>query len=213
MARTIEFVKATFEETHRRLEREMQARGIPMPTDAEMEAFDRQEEAERQAIDAHPLTRLADRCADLVHQWWTTERDLLRGKADALLARCRAMADPERIEDESRRVLDALQVIQWHHHQIAIKLRRALSSRREGRGGRGDANGSAKVALIGIDRSLAAWQVLRQWCPETTTHAVVIEALTELRAAAEREFPRARAFKRPGFDTITMVAGGGALLR
>lgn len=201
MEATIDFVKATFEKTRRMVESEMQARGVPMPSEQELEAFAREEKAEREAVDGHPLARLADRCCGLVDEWWSTERALLRAKADGLVARCEAMAEPARLESEARRVLDAFEVINWYGHQIPAKLHRALSSRREGRGGRGDANGSAKVALIGIDRSLAAWQVLRQWCPETTTHQVVIEALTQLRAATEREFPRARAFKRPGFDS------------
>jgi hypothetical protein len=183
------------------MEAEMSARGIPMPTEAELEAYHREQTITREQIDNHAVVRLAERYADLVQQWWHTESDLLRGKADRLVARCEAMDEPERLLSEARSLLDALQVIEWHFHQIAIKLRRALSSRREGRDGRADASGSAKVALIGIDRSLAAWHVLQQWCPETTTHQVVVDTLDELRAAAEREFPRARAFRRPGFDT------------
>lgn len=120
------------------------------------------------------------------------------------MRRCESLKKPERLEAEAGRVFDPLEVIQWHHPQIPIKVRRALSSRREGRWGRSDANGSAKVALIGIDRSLAARQVLQQWCPETATHQVLIDTLTELRHAVEREFRRARAFKRPGFDSATL---------
>ena len=92
-------------------------------------------------------------------------------------------------------------------HQIPVKRPRGLSSRRDGRMGRSDANGSAKVALIGIDRSLAAWRVLQQWCADTNTPGVVVDTLTELRAGIEGEFPRARAFKRPGFDRGRVVAG------
>ena len=201
MESTVEFVKATFEEMRRRLAAEAEARGIPLPTEEELEAIDREEQAKRAALRGHPLAQLAERYTDLAEAWWPTEGELLRAKAEGLIARCEAPDDPERLENEARGVLDAFQVIQWYFHQIPIKLRRALSSRREGRWMRGDANGSAKVALIGIDRSLAAWRVLQQWCPETTTHQVLVDTLTELRTTTEREFPRARAFKRPGFDS------------
>jgi hypothetical protein len=200
MESTIDFVTAAFEETCRTLEAETAARGIPLPTETELAAIDREAHARRDALGRHPLVQLADRYTALAREWWPTERELLRAKADGLVARCGAPDDPERLEAEARGVLDATQAIQWHLHQIAIKLRRALTNRNEGRWGRKDANGSAKVALIGIDRSLAAWHVLQQWCPETTTHQLVVDTLTELRIAAEREFPKARAFKRPGFD-------------
>jgi hypothetical protein len=205
MESTLEFVKAMFAETRRKVEAEAEARGIRLPTEAELEEIGREKAARRTEIDSHPLARLAIRYNDLLDAWWPAEHELLRGNADDLLARCEQMADPGRLEAEARGVFDAFEVIQWYRYQIHVKLRRALSSRSEGRWGRSDANGSAKVALIGVDRSLAAWHVLQQWCHETTTHQVLVDVLTELRAAAERVFPRARAFRRPGFDSVKLL--------
>ena len=64
-----------------------------------------------------------------------------------------------------------------------------------------DANGSAKVALVAMDRSIAAWRALRISLPEKseTIKPLLIE-LSGLRAAVEGRFPRARDFIRPGFD-------------
>jgi hypothetical protein len=201
METTMAFVMATFAETRRMMEAESARRGIPLPTGPELEEIGKEMATKKREVEASAVVQLADRYTSLVDDWAPAERDLLRGKADALLARCERMEEPERIEAEARQVLDAFQVIEWYRHQIFVKIRRAASSAREGRWTRADANGSAKVALIGIDRSLAAWHVLRQWCPETTTHGVLIEVLTELRGAVEREFPKARAFRRPGFDS------------
>jgi hypothetical protein len=64
-----------------------------------------------------------------------------------------------------------------------------------------DANGSAKTALIAIDRSLAAWRALQISLPEKSESIkpVLIE-LDRLRRSIEARFRHARDFIRPGFD-------------
>ena len=64
------------------------------------------------------------------------------------------------------------------------------------------ADGSAKVALIGIDRSLAAWsELLRQLPDEEDRILSLLAALSRLSRDVEAAFHGARAFVRPGFDT------------
>ncbi len=64
-----------------------------------------------------------------------------------------------------------------------------------------DANGSAKVALIGIARSLTAWTVLYQHLPEHQDDILALLALLEhTRQAALQQFPGAPGFVRVGFD-------------
>ena len=107
-------------------------------------------------------------------------------------------------EQTARDIRDALEVVEWYLFFIEVKLQRALSSRVETRetGDDGvDANGSAKVALVGIDRSIAAWARLRgHLSGEADTILDLLVRLEKLRRASEREFPQARGFKRPGFD-------------
>jgi hypothetical protein len=64
-----------------------------------------------------------------------------------------------------------------------------------------DANGSAKTALIAIDRSLAAWCALQISLPDKseTIKPMLIE-LDRLRRSVETRFRHARDFIRPGFD-------------
>lgn len=67
--------------------------------------------------------------------------------------------------------------------------------------GQSDRDGSAKVALIGIERSLGALTVLRRELPaEETGIRDLLQQLTGLRVALDRRFPGARTFIRPGFD-------------
>lgn len=119
-----------------------------------------------------------------------TEHRLGAGRPDAAAAEIR----------------DALDVVHWYLFFIDVKLQRAVSSRvdehrDEPDGFPSDADGSAKVALIAIDRSIAAWARLRgHLTGEGDAILDLLVQLERLRRAAEQEFPRARAFQRPGFD-------------
>jgi hypothetical protein len=103
-------------------------------------------------------------------------------------------------------IRDALDVVQWFLFFIDVKLQRAVASRLDARldgddGFPSDAGGSAKIALVAIDRSLAAWVRLRKHLTGGSDAILdLLVQLERLRQSVEREFPRARAFKRPGFD-------------
>ena len=78
-----------------------------------------------------------------------------------------------------------------------------VDDRRDGDDGYpSDADGSAKVALIALDRSIAAWARLRgHLAAEGDAILDLLVQLERLRRATERVFPQARAFQRPGFDS------------
>jgi hypothetical protein len=64
-----------------------------------------------------------------------------------------------------------------------------------------DANGSAKTALIAIDRSIAGWRALQiSLAEKSETIKPLLIQLDHLRRSTESRFARARGFMRPGFD-------------
>ena len=66
-----------------------------------------------------------------------------------------------------------------------------------------DSNGSAKVALVGIDRSISAWRSLQMSLPaKTDSIKPMLIDLESLRRALEARFPHARGFIRPGLDEV-----------
>jgi len=66
---------------------------------------------------------------------------------------------------------------------------------------RNDADGSVKVALIGMDRSIGAWGRLQEYFSEKTNSILdILLHLDRLRRRTEELFPQAKSFKRPGFD-------------
>jgi len=147
----------------------------------------------RQLVDNHPLTMAGKKYANAASDWF---REL-----DQTI-------DLER--DSSDGLEDAREVIQWYQYQIAVKTIRALSGRKEELEEAAelselpkDSDGSAKVALIGIDRSIAAWRLMQLSLPERDETIVpLILKLERLRNRLEKSFPQARNFIRPGFDEV-----------
>jgi hypothetical protein len=71
------------------------------------------------------------------------------------------------------------------------------------RSSRIDSNGSAKIALVAIDRSIAAWRSLQvSLAKKSDTIKPLLLQLDRLRQSLEARFPRARDFVRPGFDEL-----------
>jgi hypothetical protein len=110
---------------------------------------------------------------------------------------------------------DPLAVIGWFHTMIAAKVHRAVyglagdggEDRRTERDWPSDHDGSAKVALLAIERSHAAWLTLVERGIVTDAEvAFFIDDLVWLGEALEGVFPKARAFVRPGFDEPDEVA-------
>ena len=103
---------------------------------------------------------------------------------------------------------EALEVIGWYQVFLPPKLARALSGRQEeDYPGLADlprdSDGSAKIALIAMDRSLGAWGELSRQLPgQQEAIGKMVAWLSRMRSITEKEFPLARAFERPGFDTL-----------
>lgn len=111
----------------------------------------------------------------------------------------------ERELEAQRDPADPVAVILWFHTLVPAKIHRALrglvEDSPEDRDWPADYDGSAKVALIGIERSHAAWRALAERFMATDAEAArFISDLVWLGEALERAFPNARSFVRPGLD-------------
>jgi hypothetical protein len=145
----------------------------------------------------HPLAKAAEEYAFTVNQWFENEFKRVEVFSDT---------NPESNEnvdggDEN----DYIEVIRWYQFLIAAKLIRGILSRVEedeyGDEEWRDSDGSAKVALIAIDRSISAWKLMGELrCENADSIRKLLLDLEKLRLHAEREFPHARDFIRPGFD-------------
>jgi hypothetical protein len=146
----------------------------------------------------HPLAKAAEEYAITVNQWFENESrqgEVFSGTTGG------SNDDDEHDED----VNDYLEAIRWYQFLIAAKLIRGISSRFEedeyGDEEWRDSEGSVKVALIAIDRSVSAWKLVAELRSENVDSIrKLLLDLEKLRLHAESEFPQARDFIRPGFD-------------
>jgi hypothetical protein len=106
---------------------------------------------------------------------------------------------------------DALEVIVWFHFFIPAKVRRALTiwpdEDPDDETCSADSDGSAKTALLGIDRSRSAWlELIERGAVTPAEGARFIADLGWLGRALEQGRPKARAFVRPGLDEPEALA-------
>lgn len=119
------------------------------PTQAELAEVEREQTERDERIDESAVTTKSEIASMLVHEWLEHHRDRAAALPDAAVA-------------------DALDIAGRDGIFIHVKLRRALDGRDRAMHGedfdddsiQNDWNGSAKVALISIVRSIKAWEVI-----------------------------------------------------
>ncbi len=134
------------------------------------------EEAHRAAVQQHPLVRMAFDYMKRVEAWQSTADPDLKAVARGLLEAAKSPV-PNPAEEEAREIGDMIEIATWYHTLIPPKLSRALDGVFEKDGldddptgvlaetRQHDANGSARVVLLAIERSIAAWTRLRTLVP------------------------------------------------
>jgi hypothetical protein len=135
-----------------------------------------------------PLMKSASAIAVVSHRWLADRAAAVRPAADA-------------------RLQEALEIAAWDAAFVGAKLARALQGREDFARGeydddhpvQNDWNGSAKVALISLERCEAAWLTIARATGEATPGELAGQ-LADLRREVEQAFPNARSFIRPGFD-------------
>ena len=143
---------------------------------------------------SHLLSRIAKRYSELAEDWF-------RGRETFFFEIAAAAREGVSIEE-------AIEVIRWYQYFITAKVMRAVRGNIEEKEERwdefrSDSDGSAKIALIAIDRSIAAWAVIQHYITDGDKEVIdLIAFLDGLRQAVEETFPNARSFIRPGFDEI-----------
>jgi len=150
--------------------------------------------AQDEAAENHLLCRAAKRYAEMAGDWFDEGETLFFETA---------VAAREGVDLD-----EAFEVIRWYQYFIAAKIMRAVRGKIDEGEERGDefpsdSDGSAKIALIAMDRSIAAWALIRHYDTHGFEKVVdLIAFLDGLRQAAEKAFPSARSFVRPGFESF-----------
>ena len=195
----------TFQETLSMLKEMAAEKGI----DLDSIELDEEDDFDKQFEDpsiVHMVAHMAYAYIGMVDEWFDSNVYIFDDDHPAIKAIAAEAAQTQPDEDTIT-LIDSVEVIRWYQHQMYVKLRRALhSAYDEAREDDSedypkDSDGSAKVSLIGMDRSISAWGKILKYFPDEEESVLgIIAHLERLRRRAETEFPDARAFVRPGFD-------------
>jgi hypothetical protein len=206
-----EKLKSIFEQTREMLTEMATERGIDLDSLDLAEAGIRERRLQEKT-ESHELSQAAEQYARVVNQWFDSESSKIE-QAFAAKEGDLPLVDFDQ-QEKLERVDDAISIIRWYQFQIAVKIMRGLMRDDEDDEGnednedwdsegirQKDSDGSVKVALIGMDRSIAAWGRLKEELPVLAdTILPLLVHLEQLRRATEHQFPNARNFVRPGFD-------------
>lgn len=170
----------------------------------------------------HELSVASQEYAEMVQGWFRDQFAVEQNVHDD------ATGKTQNAEDDID-ISDAVEVIRWYQFFIAAKTYRAVMDLEDQkdidqstlshdiftdeelddedvwlRASIEDSDGSAKIALIAIDRSSNAWRAMLGWMPEKKDSIEpILTRLEHLRQGLEKTCPRARDFIRPGFDETT----------
>jgi hypothetical protein len=192
-----------FEQTREMIAAWAEENGVELD-DADAEAAIEEHDREMKEARNDELALAAENYAWQVSKWFEEELGMQTSDDSGVEAAINTEHD-ESIED-------ATEVIRWYQFQIAAKTVRALMSRDdedEDEEEVGDillkhSDGSIKVALIAMDRSISAWRVMQLGLPDKAESILpLLVALESLRQNTEKAFPAARDFIRPGFDEVS----------
>ncbi|TPV35890.1 hypothetical protein FJ651_02940 [Paucihalobacter ruber] len=171
----------------------------------DLEAIQTEEEVLENYAKNHPISKNSEIYLKKVRLWFDQNERLLKRYKETFENTYNLGINDTQIIRDYENTYEAVEVINWFHAQIHVKLIRAL---RHGDVDlsyedpiQNDANGSAKVALIGIEKSMDAWGILHKHFPEIEDHIIDILVLLEtIRKDILKEFPNVNQFLRPGFD-------------
>lgn len=109
-------------------------------------------------------------------------------------------------EEETEMFSEVLRIINWYSFTIGAKIHRASVKDKIDYGTEEEYNmrdqvGSAKIALISIDRSISAMQYILNNIPEQEESTLnYLADLQKMKYGVQEVFPNAMDFVRPGFD-------------
>lgn len=166
-----------------------------------------EESAERkQKAENHECTLAADEYIEKVKSWFGSAEDTFQRKEDELNAEAQLDLPGSDPAADAATITDAVDIIRWYQHFIYVKLIRAVKGAIDDGDEPSDeypkdSDGSAKIALIAIDRSIAAWGKIYEHFDEDEAEILdILVLLDRLRRKTETVFPSARKFHRAGFD-------------
>ncbi len=188
---------------------EAEKRGFSLEFSAEeQKEYEQSQKKVRKAIKSSVLMKISKDYGLTTFKMQDKMRPFLEEKRDEFIQFFEmGLQSEQEIFDKAGKIKENLDVIFWYCLFISAKINRALHGKLEddgwerANGYQRDFDGSAKIALMGMERSLSAWAQLAEALPDLMDEFLPkMAGLQKMIRLADSEFPEARAFKRPGFD-------------
>jgi hypothetical protein len=165
----------------------------------ERQVFDKDNNQVKRDSDRVAVVQLSKQYVEALKPWMKIE------KINRLFEMVDNKEGKKHFTKKERLLMEPLHTIMWYIYLIIAKFTRAVEGKIEDDlyddTFPKDSDGSAKVALIGAERTLMAWYDFAQIEPTEADFALkMMLLLQKVIDAGEKEFPEARAFVRPGFD-------------
>lgn len=217
-------LEAIFRETRELIQEWAEEAGVDLDA-AEAETAQVEHEQERDAAKQHQLSLSARDYARMVQQWFEEEFAVEQNVHDDITGKSKNAGEDINVSDAIEVIrwyqffiaakvfralmgfergtaevdsagADVFPDLEFEDDDEGNELNEALA---EAAGN--DSDGSAKIALIAVDRSLSAWRVMQSsFAEKANTIMPMLLVLERLRRGTEQLFPQARDFIRPGFD-------------
>ena len=172
----------------------------------DLEEIKKEEKLKDKTAEKHACCQAAKRYWEMVDSWFDSAKSSFKEKENELNIKVQLEMSNVNPSEQAASIEDEVQIIRWYQYQIFVKLKRAIDGILEEEFDvldefPKDSDGSAKVALIAIDRSISAWGEIRKHFPEAEDKILdMLVHLDRIRRKTEKTFPSARSFIRPGFD-------------
>ncbi len=186
------------------------------PTDEDFEIdpewLEREEEV-HDAVRRHPLSVMAYEYMKHTGDWIKDADQDLKALARELVEAAGGRFHDDDYEERALEIGDLLDVVLWYHTLIPPKIGRALHGLLEleeendslpevlAESRLSDANGSGKIVLVSVERSIGAWLRLREILPAHEDCILqMLTLLSRIQRGIHETLPGAKSFLRPGFD-------------
>lgn len=187
-----ESLRLSFQVTHELLEEDAKRFGIDLNDLPDVEI---------KKPEKRPVEKLSKKYSTQMLKWLQANNEILKSKAEQLLL-------INNNEEPALKFADAWEVVQWYSVFISAKVHRAhfdlderLAEPEDEYDLMSDNLGSAKIALIALDRSIAAMSAMYSAMPENEDdYLKFLAILSQIKNQMLETFPGAMHFKRPGFD-------------
>lgn len=199
---TLDSVFEMFSDISSFLKEEAEKSGIDLNEEVDMSDY----ENAKEKANSHPLTKKTYKYFQLVNDWFKSRKEIVRHQTDQFIKFAELGFDEEKIQSNVNEFQDAIEVIQWYYTLIRVKIIRALHTKFDKSYVDEEftfeqVNTSAKIALVGCEKSLVAWKTLYEYLKEDEDKILTILAyLDKLIKSIKEEFPDVAEYKRPYFD-------------